>query len=533
MPQQPYLLADGLTCELPPDRTLFRNVQASVFPGDRIALVGANGVGKSTLLQILAGQSKPTAGHVHQNGSVDYLPQISTLQQVQHQTVLDILAATSEEWWNITSLLETQFHTVLDLAQSIAQLSGGELTKLLLSIALSQNPNVLLLDEPTNHLDYQGLEELRRSLQTFSGAFVIVSHKPQFLDQVVDTIWELTPDGLSVYGGNFSAYREQKQTEQEARERSHEVARKQLRHAQRSAMQEQLRIAQSRKQGRQKFLSGSMDRVAAGSLKRKAEATAGKQKLKHEKTVATATQKVAETKIRTTKATVIQLEEKSHKHRNLLEIQGASLWIEDRLLVDQIHFQLRYGDRVAIAGTNGSGKSSLIRAILGDSTEAVLKSGEVLLALNLSAVYLDQSYELVDRQRTVLENMQSANPSLEYQLVRQQLGHFLFGDRAINKPAAALSGGELARLSLAMISVSAIDLLVLDEPSNNLDIATVNQMVNAVNDYEGALVVISHDIDFLRRIDINRAFKIHEQWLQRTMYLPAEVDQYYRELLDA
>ncbi|HEY9299069.1 MAG TPA: ATP-binding cassette domain-containing protein, partial [Phormidium sp.] len=246
MPQQPYLLAEGLTYELPSVRTLFRNVQASVFAGEHIALVGANGVGKSTLLQILARHIRPTAGSVKQYGLIYYLPQVSTIvEQIMHQTVLEFLNAISDEWWTITNLLETQFHTTLDLSVPIKHLSGGEVTRLLLASAFAQNPNVLLLDEPTNHLDYLALEELRQLLQQFAGAFVIVSHKPMFLDQVVDTVWELTPNGLDVYGGNFSAYREQKQTALEAKWRAQEVARKELKQAKASAMQEQQRAAQS------------------------------------------------------------------------------------------------------------------------------------------------------------------------------------------------------------------------------------------------------------------------------------------------
>lgn len=534
MPQQPYVLADSLTYELPPDRTLFKNVQLSLAADERVALVGANGVGKSTLLQILAGQIEPSAGSVWRNASIYYLPQISTIrQQIKANTVQNFLFSISDEWWKISDILETQFNTMLDLSLLIASLSGGELTKLFLAIGLSQQPNVLLLDEPTNHMDYLALEELSQFLKQFDGAFVIVSHKPFFLDRVVDTTWELTPNGVSVYGGNFSLYREQKQAELEARLRSHEVAKKEFKRAKSAAMQEQQRAAQSRKNGRQKFLSGSIDKMAAGGLRRKAEVTAGKLKQKHEAAISEADQKVVETKVRTNKATSIQLEQTSQKHKNLIEIQGANLWVANRLLIENIKFHLASGERVAIAGANGSGKSSLAKAILNrEGTHAFLESGEVLVSPTMNVVYLDQTYELVNRDFTIVENIQAANPGLEYQLIRQQLGHFLFFNDDVYKSASVLSGGELARLALAMLGISKIDLLILDEPTNNLDIPTVEQMVQAVNEYHGGLWVISHDLDFLSRIQITDSYCLRDRMLQRTNYLPDETAEYYEELVN-
>ena len=534
MPQQPYVLADSLTYELPPDRTLFKNVQLSLAADERVALVGANGVGKSTLLQILAGQIEPSAGSVWRNASIYYLPQISTIrQQIKADTVQNFLFSISDEWWKISDILETQFNTMLDFSLSIASLSGGELTKLFLAIGLSQQPNVLLLDEPTNHMDYLALEELSQFLKQFDGAFVIVSHKPFFLDRVVDTTWELTPNGVSVYGGNFSLYREQKQAELEARLRSHEVAKKELKRAKTAAMQEQQRAAQSRRNGRQKFLSGSIDKMAAGGLRRKAEVTAGKLKQKHEAAISDADQKVVETKVRTNKATSIQLEQTSQKHKNLIQIQGANLWVANRLLIENIKFHLASGERVAIAGANGSGKSSLAKAILNrEGTHAFLESGEVSVSPTMNVVYLDQTYELVNRDFTIVENIQAANPGLEYQLIRQQLGHFLFFNDDVYKSASVLSGGELARLALAMLGISKIDLLILDEPTNNLDIPTVEQMVQAVNEYHGGLWVISHDLDFLSRIQITDSYCLRDQMLQRTNYLPDETAEYYEELVN-
>lgn len=541
MQKKLILIAENLAYELSLERTLFQGVHISIEQGNRIALVGSNGVGKSTLIKILAGEIHPHIGSVMQHGSVYYLPQISTIkEEINTDTVLDFLTSISDEWWQIQEVLQTQFNTDIDLYLPVNNLSGGELTKLFLAIGLSQQPDLLLLDEPTNHMDLQALESLRQFLINFSGAFVIVSHKPFFLDQVTSVTWELTPVGLQVYGGNFSYYREQKDIELDAAMRSHEVARKELKRVQTTAMQEQQRAAQAQRNGRAKLLNGSIDRMAAGAMKRKAQVSAGTAKTKHEAAVAKATQKVAQTKIKTHKVTSIQLEEKNHKRRNLVKIEGANLWVSERLLIENIQLNIvtgdglrpTFGDRISIIGANGSGKSSLVKAILGTETHTtVFQSGEVSLAPNLKVVYLDQTYELVNRQQTILENMQTANPSLSYQQLRQQLGHFLFKYDDVHKNASVLSGGELARLAIAIISISEIDLLILDEPTNNLDIETTEQMISALNEFQGAILVISHDIDFKSRINITQSFQLKAQTLQMTTYLPSQPEQYYHELL--
>ncbi|MEC4812805.1 MAG: ATP-binding cassette domain-containing protein [Scytonema sp. PMC 1069.18] len=530
MQKKSILLAENLSYELSSTRTLFQGVQVSLEEDSRIALVGRNGVGKSTLLKILAGQLKSKTGSIVRHGSTYYLPQISTIKQdITANTVLDFLSSVSEEWWEIEDILEAKFNTTLDLSLPLLNLSGGELTKLFLAVGLSQQPQILLLDEPTNHMDLVALESLRHFLSEFDGAFVIVSHKPFFLDQVTEVTWELTPEGIKVYGGSFSLYREQKETELEAALRSHEVARKELKQAKASALKEQQRAAQSSQQGRKQ--AGSMPKIVAGAMKRKAEVTAGIAKQKHEAAVEKATQKFAQTKIKTTKATSIQLEERSQKHRNLIDIQGANLWVDDRLLIENIQLHISSGDRIAIAGANGSGKSSLAKAILVTDGISEKLTDNLSMKSVTKAVYLDQTYQIVNRQQTILENMQTANPNLNYQLLRQQLGHFLFKYDDVHKPTSVLSGGELARLAIAIVSVSEIDLLILDEPTNNLDIETVDQMIEGINEYQGALWVISHDLDFLSRINITQAYKLKEKTLEMTTYLPSEPEEYYQELL--
>jgi ATPase subunit of ABC transporter with duplicated ATPase domains len=537
MQRKVILHASRVGYEITATRCLFQNISLSVQASDaiadgkaaRIGLVGRNGSGKSTLLKLLAGQLIPNTGTIATAGSVYYLPQISTLTPPQ-ESVLDWLSTISEEWWTVTTLLAEKFAMELPLSQSVSCLSGGEWTKLWLAIAFAKQPDLLLLDEPTNHLDLIALEQLRQALQEFPGAVVIVSHKPFFLDQVVDTIWELTPEALHVYGGNYSFYRSQKEVEHQTALRAHEVARKELKRAKTAALQEQHRAAQSRQQGRKQ--AESMPAIVAGARKRAAEVTAGIAKQKHEAAVATATQRMLETKIRTSKATRVQLEERSQKHKNLIDIQGADLKVGDRTLIENMQLHVSSGDRMSIAGVNGSGKSSLAKAILNlEPASAHLQSGEVLCLSSLKAVYLDQNYALINRKQTVLENMQSANRALNYQLLRQQLGHFLFFNDDVYKPASSLSGGELARLAIAIISISEIDWLILDEPTNNLDLETVDHIVSGLNEFQGVLWVISHDIDFLSRIGIQQAYQLKHRQLQPLLHQPGEAERYYQELL--
>ena len=292
MQKKSIVVAENIGYELTSTKILFQGIQVSIEEGDRIALIGRNGVGKSTLLQILASQLLPTSGSISRYGTVYYLPQISTIrQEVKADTVLNFLSSMTEEWWKIEDILAAN-STRLDLSLPLASLSGGELTKLFLAIGLSQKPDLLLLDEPTNHMDIIALENLRHFLHEFEGAFVIVSHKPFFLDMVANITWELTPDRVNVYGGNFSLYREQKEIEQDVAIRSHSFAKKELKRAKISVLQEQQRADQSHGNGRKKFLGGSVDKVKAGLLKTKAEAKAGTAKKKHEAMVAKATEKV-------------------------------------------------------------------------------------------------------------------------------------------------------------------------------------------------------------------------------------------------
>jgi ATPase subunit of ABC transporter with duplicated ATPase domains len=531
------LSADNITYEFASGRTLFKGIRAAIAAGEKVALIGSNGVGKSTFIKILAGQTLPTSGEIVRDRAVYYLPQISTIaQNIKENSVLNFLSSLSDEWWEIGNILETKLDTSLDMSLPVGSLSSGELTKLFLAIGLSTEPSLLLLDEPTNHMDFAALETLKKFLIEFSGAFVIVSHKPFFLDQVVNTTWELSESGLKVYGGNYSAYKTQKETELEVALRTQELAKKELKRVRETALEEQKRAARSRREGRLQAHDRSMGKSAKRYFESRASATAGSASKKHEAAVNKATQSLIDSKIRTHKATLVHLEQgSSKKGKSLIDIQGANLKIGDEFLLKDIQFHISSGERIAISGANGSGKSSLIKAILSIGEEncpTSLEAGKVLVSKDMKVVYLDQTYDLVDRNLTILGNMQTANSNLEYQLLRQQLGHFLFFNDEVNKKADLLSGGELARLALATISISETDLLVLDEPTNNLDLETVAQIVEALSEYEGAILVISHDLDFLSKVQITKAFKIKHKALQTTVYLPDKQEEYYRELLE-
>lgn len=523
-----------LTYELP-NKVLFKDVNLSVQEGDCIGLVGKNGTGKSTLLKLLARKIQPTAGTVDSSCSAYYLPQLDFSLFQNEQSIEEYIAHHNGKWPLVNAALHKWFNTsTIQPTKKLKTLSGGELVKLHLAIAQSKNPNLLLLDEPTNHLDAEGLNVLQNFLKSFPGTFIITSHDPFFLDLVVNHIWELDEKTIKQYGGNYSHYEEQKEIGREAQARNYESAKKDLGKAQRSLQFEQTRAARSKRKGRKQADDHSMSAKDKGFFKNRASANAGKQRVKLEKIIQERKEIVSSLKEDKKRKSHFVLEHDSHEGRkSLIRVERGALKVGNRVLVSDISLHIKYGDRFVLVGKNGSGKSSLVKALMG-KTDAFSLSGKVQRRENLNTVYMDQGYQIIDHNLTLIGNVEKHNPGISNEDARRQLGRFLFFQQEdIRKKAEVLSGGEAARLTLAMVTAKPVDLLVLDEPTNNLDIETLDVIADALEDFPGALVVISHNTHFLERVGIETALMISHQKLTQMKTSPLEPEEFYEEMVNA
>lgn len=531
-----YLSCNGLSFELP-DRILFENINISINKGDRIALVGDNGAGKSTLLKILAGELQPTSGVINNNDrSRYYLPQVDFSVTKDKRTLGEYLATKIDETWIVDQKLKSVFGTKdINYDQPVATLSGGEITKINLAIGLVLDPDMFFLDEPTNHMDILAMENLRQALEEYRGALVVVSHNSFFLDQVAKKVWQLDQGRIEAYGGNCSDYMEQKRIELEAQERKHEVSKKKLRKLKYSAQIEQKRAAKSRSIGKQSAGDRSMSGMEKGTFANIASASAGKGSAKFRELIGKAQEEVDNTRVmrkKTVSASLITETEIGHK--NLITLKHGRLEIGGQTLLDGLDLNLRYGDRIAICGANGSGKTVLAHALVGGGEEGESNglSGEYRKAENLRVAYISQKYEIIDPDKSLLENVLVFNPRATFEEARFALGRFLFRvDAIVNRPARLLSGGEMARLAFAMVTTAPIDLLVLDEPTNNLDMATIQEIIEALREFDGGLLAISHDINFMKNIGIDEAYFLGDSTMIKMSTTPAQPESFYQELI--
>ena len=526
------LTTHNLSFELPHE-TLFEKLSISIERGDRIGLVGRNGSGKSTLLKILAHQIEPSNGSIETRYSAYYLPQLDFSLLESKESVELYVDRHGSSWPFIQKTLLQWFKTnAIQPAQWLKTLSGGEIVKLHLSLAQAQHPELLLLDEPTNHLDAAGLQVLKNFLMSFSGAFVIVSHDPFFLDLVVDNIWELEGKNITRYGGNYAFYSEQKRLTREAKARDYEAIQKELKKAKRSLQVEQKRAARSKKEGRKQAHDRSMSAMERGFFKNKASKTESRQRKKLEEIIQTRTGRVAELKEKKRRVTHLVFEQDARgARRTLVRVENSILKVGGQTLVTDINLQIVYGDRIVLVGRNGSGKSSLAKAIVGQYGDVEL-AGKIQKSENLKTAYVDQKYQIIDYHLNLIENIKIYNTNLSDEEIRRQLARFLFyREEDVHKKAAILSGGETARLTLAMVTAGQIDLLVLDEPTNNLDIETLDAIADALEDFQGALIVVSHNIHFLERIGIETALVIHQQRIEGMLSLPTNPKTFYDEIV--
>ena len=508
----------------PDDRSLFNQLDLSFGPV-RTGLVGRNGTGKSTLLALIAGEREPASGRVTVEGSVGWLRQ--QVQPVRDATVADLLGVpdelaalqrleagrgTMEEASAADWLLPQRLATALAAAglsgiepgRPVGSLSGGQRTRLALATLLFRPPDFLLLDEPTNNLDADGRATIAAVLAGWHGGAIVVSHDRALLRQM-DAIVELTSIGATSYGGGYDLYRERKGLELAAVERAAASAERQLDAADRRAQAQAERKSHRDAAGRRKGRDGGLPRIVLGGMQRRAEETAGSQARLASRMVEAASEQAAAARARLEvlqRVTAKLPRTGLAQGKRVLEAHELTGGPEGRpTLISGFELVVIGPERIAITGPNGSGKTTLLRLLTGDLQPT---AGSVH-RFSRHAL-LDQTVSLLDPAQTIRENYRRLNPGEDENSCRAALARFKFRADAALQAVVTLSGGEMLRAGLAA-TIGAIDppeLLILDEPTNHLDFEAIEAVEAGLRGYDGALLVVTHDRDFLEAIGITR-----------------------------
>ncbi len=496
------LIIENLTFETVEGKLLFSNLNLSLTGDEKVGLIGRNGTGKSTLLKIICSKLYPLSGKVITEGTIRYVPQ---LDLDKYKSSLKIYEYLGFDWWNILENVKEIFNSEINAELELKNLSGGELTKVNIAMAVNDKPDILLLDEPTNHLDFDSITKLISFVKNFNEIVIIVSHDIYFLNKTVEKIWELENMSINVYGGNYDSFKTIKHDEINAKARRYESAKKSLKKVKESILKENKRAQRGKVRGEKARLDNSMPKTLIGRYKDYAEKIQTKRSDLLEKTKEAALEKLSDNKHINPKKAYLDLKTNTRKGK-LIDIKNQNLIINNINLIKDIEFEIAYGERIALNGTNGSGKTLFLNELTNP------KSFDFnYYAPEMKIMYLSQKYEIINPEITLLDNVISVNKEIGYENARRLLGNFLFiKDDDINKKAKVLSGGETARLAFAIITAFPLDLLILDEPTNNLDIETIEIVQEAVNEFKGALIVVSHNKSFLEAINIQRYYVIED-----------------------
>ncbi len=492
---------------VPPKRQIIKDISLSFFPGAKIGLLGLNGSGKSTVLRIMANADKEFEGEVQwqPNMTIGYLPQEPQLdaektvreevesgmgEVMQAQAMLeavyaayaepdadfDKLAEEQAKWENIIAASGSDLTTQLEIAADalrlppwdakIGPLSGGEKRRVALCKLLLSKPDMLLLDEPTNHLDAESVEWLEQFLVRFTGTVVAVTHDRYFLDNAAEWILELDRGHGIPWKGNYSSWLDQKQA--------------------------RLAIEENQESSRRKALNTELEWVRQSPKARQAKSKS--RIARYEELASAEYQKRNETQ-------EIFIPAGERLGDQVIEFNNVTKAFKDRLLIDNLSFSVPAGAIVGIIGPNGAGKSTLFKMIMGQETP---DSGEVNIGQTVKLAYVDQSRDDLGNTKTVFEEIANGSDILtvgRYETPsRAYIGRFNFKGGDQQKIVGQLSGGERGRLHLAKTLISGGNVLLLDEPSNDLDVETLRALEDALLEFAGCVLVISHDRWFLDRI---------------------------------
>ncbi len=517
----------GLAWALPDGRQIFENLNLQ-FGHERAGLVGRNGVGKTTLLKLIASELRPPAGSVAVEGRLGMLRQ--TVQVGEHETVADLFGvrgalalleraargeAQADELadadWTLEARLEAALARV-GLGASprtpLASLSGGQRTRAGLAALVFAAPDFLLLDEPTNNLDREGRDAVISLLSTWRAGAIVVSHDRELLD-TMDAIVELTSLGATRYGGNWSQYRARKALELAAAERDLADAEKQVERLQKAAQERIERQDRRDSGGRKKAAKGDMPKILANGLKNSAEGTRGQGARLAERQGARAEEALAEARRQVEILQPLSFTLPSTglpAGKTVLRLDGVDAgYLPGCPVLSDFSLHIVGPERVAVTGPNGSGKTTLLSLISG-----TLESWSGTVSVMTPFAVLDQRMGLLDPERSIRDNFLRLNPGADENACRAALARFMFRADAALQRAGTLSGGQLLRAGLACVlgGGSPPPLLILDEPTNHLDIDSIEAVEAGLRAYDGALLIVSHDEAFLGNVGITRRIEL-------------------------
>lgn len=517
-----HITCSSLSFAWPDGSPVLDDFHLTVGPG-RTGLIGLNGSGKSTLLRLIAGELTPVEGHIRAAGEVGYLPQnlvLDTALRVDAALGIDgtraalhaieagdvgeeRFAAVGDDWDVEERALATLDQLGLGhigLDRTIGEMSGGECVLLRLAALLLARPDVLLLDEPTNNLDLYARGRLYAAVDAWNGVLVVVSHDRELLERV-DQIADLREGSITWYGGNLSAYEEALAVEQEAAERMVRVAGADVHRQKRELAEAQVKLARRKRYGQKMYENKREPRAVMNARKRTAQESAGKHRIMHTEKLAEAKERLDDAVEAVRDDAEIRVElphTKVHPGQRVLLLSDLELAYGARV---QGSFEVRGPERIALVGRNGAGKTTLLRTLAGDLAPV---SGEA--SVHLPMRFLPQRLDVLDDDLSVVENVARFAPDATDNRIRARLAHFLFRGARADRAAGTLSGGERFRAALASLLLAdpAPRLLMLDEPTNSLDMASVRRLTAALDAYEGALIVASHDVPFLESLGITR-----------------------------
>ncbi|SFH12768.1 ABC-F family ATP-binding cassette domain-containing protein [Pedobacter insulae] len=527
------LILQGATYTHPNRDLLFDNLNLTIHKQNKVALVGHNGVGKSTLLKILSGNLQLSAGVLKTDATPYFVPQlfaqynedtiakalgieekIKALYEILSGNVTDANLSLLDDDWTIEERCATALKhwdlKVLDLNQKIKGLSGGQKMRVFLAGMMIHQPKIVLLDEPSNHLDIAGRTLLYEYIKTTSNTLVVVSHDRTLLN-LLDTVCELSKNGITRYGGNYDFYLTQKRIEQESVMlglKNEEKALRKAKDVEKASLERQQKLDA---RGKKKQEQAGLSRISMNTLRNNAEKSTSKLRSVHAKKIVevSAGLKQLRTEISDIEKMKVGFDHSLfNRGKVLIKVEGLNFTYDNTMLwPEPLTFSIGAGERVALKGANGSGKTTFLKLLLG---QLLPQQGTVTNVI-VNAIYIDQDYALINNELTIYEQAQLNNAGgLQEHEVKILLNRFLFTKECWGKPCLALSGGEKMRLMLCCLTIAMQkpEMIILDEPTNNLDIQNLEILKSAILAYEGVLLVVSHDEYFLRQINIERSITL-------------------------